>query len=889
MSEGATPIRILHVDDDPDFAELVAVYLQTEDDQFDVESADSAGDGLERLRDESFDCVVSDHDMPGQNGIEFLNAVREERADLPFILFTGKGSEEVASDAISAGVTDYLQKGTGTDQYAVLANRTRNAVERWRAEQEAERVTTRLEAITANSNDAILTVDSENTVRFVNRAVEDLFGYEPAELSGEPLTALLPAERREGAPDEVTRYLTADERQVDWTDLECAARHRDGHEVPVSISFSTFVEGGERNSVAVIRDVSDRVRMEAELRERERRFRQMAENIQEMVWMADPNSGEVLYVNPAYEEIWGRSPEGLYENPESFLDAIHPADRGRVGDVLRPQSVGAYEEEYRITRPNGDVRWVYDRAVPIRDDAGEIYRTVGIASDVTERKEREREYDRVLEQLGHTEQIADVGGWEIDPETRAVSWSDHLFELLGWEDDGEPPLEGALDVYTEADRPRVATAVEDAIAAGESFTVEARFRRPDGEVRWAEVRGEPRVEGGDVATLRGAVHDITDRKRRERALHRMYDITSDPNDPFEEKVQALLELGRRELDTEYGTLSKIRGGEYVFEYVDTDDDSIRSGDVVPVSATNCELVASSEETVVIGDVERDLPGETDRIGFAEWGVSCYIGAPVFLGDDVYGTFCFYDTEPRPGRFSEWEETLVDLMSNWVSGELQRRRANERLQAQNEQLSRFASIVSHDLRNPLNVAKGRLEIARAEYDDEHLDAVGRAHDRMDALIDDVLTLARAGEQVGEVERVALAGLGEDCWRNVATDGATLVTDVERTVMADGSRLRQLFENLLRNSVEHGGEAVTVTVGELEDGFYVEDDGVGISAGERTDVFEAGYSTGEGGTGFGLHIVEQVATAHGWEVSVTDGAEGGARFEVSGVEFAPDRSG
>ena len=883
MSEQADPIRILHVDDEPDFAELVAVYLQREDDRFEIESVTSAQDGVDRLNETAFDCVISDHDMPKQSGIEFLETVREEHPDVPFILFTGKGSEEVASDAISAGVTGYLQKESGTDQYLVLANRIRNTVEKRRAERQAEQIRTRLEAITENSNDTILTVDSEYTIQFVNQAVEELFGYEPDSLVGEPLTTLIPSRHHDGTPSNLEEYLRLDESTQNGAVVEFSGQHRDGHEVPVSVSFSTFLESGNRRFVGVFRDISNRVRMEAELREREERFRQMAENIHEMVWMTDPKKGDVLYVNPAYEEIWGRTAEELYQNPQSYSDAIHPADRDRVDDVLDPESTVAYEEEHRISRPDGEVRWVYDRAVPIQNEAGEVYRTVGIASDITDRKEREQEHNRTLELIGHTEQIADVGGWEVDPETGAVFWSQNLFELLGWEGDEEPSLENALDVYVEADRPRVERAVENALADGDAFAVEAQFQRPSGEIRWAEIRGEPQMEDGEVVTLRGAVHDITDRIRRERVLREMYNITSNRHTSFDDKVRELLELGRRELGTEYGTLSTIQGDEYVFEFVDADDDSIEEGDIVPVSTTNCEVVASTEETVVLGDVERDAPDEVGREGFADWGISCYIGAPVFSGDGVRGTFCFYDTTARTEQFSDWEETLVDLMSSWVSAELQQEQANEKLQAQNEQLNEFVGVVSHDLRNPLNVAEGRLELAQEECENDHLDAIGNALERMGTLIDNLLLLARTGEQVSELETADLNDLAEKCWQNVATADATITIDVERPVQADCSRLQQLFENLLRNAIEHGGEDVSVTIGELDDGFYVEDTGPGIPADEREHVFDTGYSTGEDGSGFGLSIVAQVAQAHDWSVSVTDSAEGGARFEITGVSF------
>lgn len=221
---------------------------------------------------------------------------------------------------------------------------------------------------------------------------------------------------------------------------------------------------------------------------------------------------------------------------------------------------------------------------------------------------------------------------------------------------------------------------------------------------------------------------------------------------------------------------------------------------------------------------------------------------------------------------------------WVFEDITERKTHEQeLRRQNERLEEFASIVSHDLRNPLSVANGRLELAREECDSEHLEYIARAHERMGALIDDLLTLTREGQTATELTTVDLAEFAEECWRNVTTADATLVTDTTRTIRADESRLRQVFENLVRNAVEHGGEDVTVTVGELADGFYVEDDGSGIPSADRDQVFEAGYSTRDEGTGFGLRIVEQVVGTHDWDITVTDGAAGGARFEFTGVDI------
>ena len=424
------------------------------------------------------------------------------------------------------------------------------------------------------------------------------------------------------------------------------------------------------------------------------------------------------------------------------------------------------------------------------------------------------------------------------------------------------------------------------LSNGISIESEYRVNRDEDFGRWVWVKGEPVFEDGTVTRVAGFVRDVTERHRqqeqireREHVLRNIYEVTASSR-PFAEQVSVLMELGRETLGTDYGTLSRIRGDEYVFEMVTAPDDSLEAGDTVPLSATNCERTASEEGTVVLGNIASDAPELTAKAGYAEWGISCYLGAPVIVDDSVYGTFCFYDEEPRE-EFSQWEITLVDLMSQWVSYELSRQRARDELVRQNEQLEDFASIVSHDLRNPLNVATGRLELLQDEYQSEHTAQIETALERMEALIDDLLTLAQHGDGVAETESLGLEQVVQQCWRTVETGEATLVVDEDRVIEADENRLQQLFENLVRNAIEHGGETVTITVGGTDDGFYVADSGRGIPEDERADIFEPGHTTATNGTGFGLSIVEQIVEAHGWSVDVCESESGGARFEISGV--------
>lgn len=228
-----------------------------------------------------------------------------------------------------------------------------------------------------------------------------------------------------------------------------------------------------------------------------------------------------------------------------------------------------------------------------------------------------------------------------------------------------------------------------------------------------------------------------------------------------------------------------------------------------------------------------------------------------------------------------------------------REREQELEAQNDRLNEFASIVSHDLRNPLNVAQGRLELALMEDDSEHLNVVNQSLNRMEELINDLLVLTRVGEAVVDREPVTLSLVVDRSWKMVDTDDGRLINEAAGQIEANNGQLMELLENLFRNAVEHRSpdkndeealrdtnKGVTIRVGVLEDGFFLEDDGPGIPPEKRSQVFESGYSTAPNGTGFGLHIVQRIAEIHGWSVQATVSDIGGARFEFTGVEWLDD---
>ncbi|MFW6382709.1 MAG: PAS domain S-box protein [Haloferacaceae archaeon] len=611
---------VLLVDDEPDLAELAATFLTREDDRFAVETASGPAAARAVLADRDVDCVVSDYDMPGENGLEFLEAVRAEQPDLPFILYTGKGSEEVASEAISAGVTDYLQKETGTSQYTVLANRITNAVEGYRTKREIAASQRRLSLFIEQSPLGVLEYNEDFEIVRLNERAEEILGYTEAALRGRTWEALVT--------------------------------------------------------------------------------------------------------------------EDSYENVTSITEKLADA-------------AGGYHSIDENVRADGErivCEW-HNRV--ITDDDGAVVAIISLFQDITERRAQQEELERY----------------------RAV-------------------VQAATSAILTVD------------ATGTIHTANQSVERLFGYAP-EELVGEP------LSTL----------------------IPEEFVAPHDAGFERYLETGERSID--WGNV------EFPGQH--------RDGSTLPLS-----------------------------IAFGEVG---YEGTRYFVG-------ILRDVSEREARKRELAE-------------------------RNDRLEEFASVVSHDLRNPLGVAEGRLELAREEPIDEHFDAIERSLGRMRTLIEDLLTLAREDEEEPAVEPIDLGALATDCWETVETADATLQNTADRTLYANRSRLRQLVENLVRNSIEHGSTdvqsqaggalehgssgstraeadptAVTVTVGDLEDGFFIADDGPGIPPAEREAAFELGYSTSADGTGFGLGIVTQIVEAHGWEIDIVDDDAGRMRFEITGVAFADE---
>jgi PAS domain S-box-containing protein len=918
-------VRVLHVDDEPDFADLTAQFLEREDERIDVVSETSASDGLARLADGAFDCIVSDYRMPGMDGLEFLASVRERYPDLPFILFTGRGSEEVASDAITAGATDYLRKRNGTEQYQLLANRVLNAVEQYRSKRRAAELD-RIRTLTRDINQTLVRADSREEIEtrvcgIISDSDPYLFAWiGDVDAETDRVEPRASAGVEDGYLDDLT--VTADESPTGQGPGGTAIRER---------------------RVAVSQDVADDPEFEP-WRDRalERGYRAVA---------AVP----LAYEETLYGElvVYAGRPDAFDEDERALLvelgddisHAFHSFDvreqlreeRDRrealFGNAPAPVIAGTIHEngEHRISDANDAFENVFgygaeevvgedvaEVVVPPGTERHEQFRKRVMAGGPTiaevERTTADGPRDFLLTVVPYGGDDEGAGGW--------YAWYTDISERTEREQAIEE-LHSTTDAFMEATTPEdVAETTVDAVRdvlempANGVYLYDEKAGRL-APVSWTakteEVVGEPPTFAPDeglagTAFETGEPQIYDDVSTVPERLNPDMDVRSQIIYPLDE--HGVLLIGSpdpgafSDIDISFaGTLAAH--ATTALERVERENELARRQQLFEA------ILETSIEGILVVDENREYATWNQQ--FVDmWGVP-----EELLGDEAEGLGFEYalDQLEHPQEFIDGVEYLYghpheesrdeirladgrvfDRYSApirtddgsyfgrvWFFRDITEQETRKReLARQNERLEEFASVVSHDLRNPLNVAQGRLSLAREQRDSEHLESAAEAVDRSISLIGDLLTFAREGERANCVETVDIAEICDDCWQNVETADATLVNGTERAIRADPGRLRQLFENLMRNAVDHGGQEITVTVGDLDGGFYVADDGPGIPEGERDQVFDAGYSTAREGTGFGLDIVREIAEAHGWNVRVTDSTAGGVKFEITGVE-------
>ncbi|CAM2897924.1 MULTISPECIES: PAS domain S-box protein [Halobacterium] len=634
---------------------------------------------------------------------------------------------------------------------------------------------------------------------------------------------------------------------------------------------------GARTLRGVIQDITGRKSREREHKALAEEYEALLETSGDAIFLLDVDTTgdeprfEFARLSPGYEAqtgletaaVKGKTPREIFGDEQGSEVA---ANYRRCVDECAPIS---YREELDV---GPDARFWDTGLAPVVVD-GEIVRIVGIARNVTDQVERERSLEATNQRLESLIEATPLAVMEIDPDGTVTRWNDEAESMFGWTRE---------EVVGEFN-PVVPDSQRDEFE-------DHRQRVLGGErIRGMELRRQTK-SGGDLDVLLSAAPVPGADGETTSLLAVLEDIT--PQKQLEAKLRALQETARRLTSAQSSAAVGEIAVEVAADVLGYDLTAVwehdeQSASLVPLAATGATREAFDDiPTLQSGDslawdafesaelhVYDDLEHQSDLVAS---------GTPLESGLFVpLGGFGVLGVGATAGQtFSDTDVDLFRILGSTVAAALARATRETELQRQNERLDQFASVVAHDLRNPLSVATGFLDIVADTGELEYLDRIESAHDRMARLIDDLLTLASGESTVTDAECVDLHAVTTESWGYVDTAEATLcVRDDLRTVSGDGSRLTQLFENVFRNAVEHGGAAVTVTVGQLADreGFYVADDGDGIPEDERGDVLDHGVTSSDAGTGFGLSIVEDIAKAHGWAVVVTAGADGGARFE------------
>ncbi|OLZ39290.1 hybrid sensor histidine kinase/response regulator [Natrinema saccharevitans] len=842
---------------------MAAKLLEKEHEQFAVVTEPSASEGLERLSQAEFDCVVSEYQMPDMDGLAFLQAVREEYPDLPFILFTG--SEEIAGEAISAGVTDYLQKKSDADQFSVLANRIENAVDRTRTDHRLEESQRRFRTLLSNVPGMAYRCRNERgwPMLFVSDDCVELTGYERSVLVDGDCSY----GRDVMHPDDRDRVWNTVQDALEAREpfrVEYRIRTADGAKKWVREQGQGVFEDGETVAVeGVVTDITERTDVQERLEYQSSLLEAQMETTIDGLLVVDEDRTVTAY-NDRFVEMW-EVPDELVEteSDEALLDWVieHKlAEQEPFMELVeelyeRPEETS--RDEVRLT----DGR-VFDRySAPVIGDEGTHYGRLWMFRDITERKKRERELEKQEFLFSRIQAIADVGIWEYDPRTDDLTWSDGVRRIHGVADDYEPALADGIDFYHPDDRDEISAAVTRTIEDGAQYDLELRIVRPDGTVRNVRTQGEvSTAENGETELVRGVFQDITDRKRREAEL-----------EEEREKYATLVEQS-------HDGIAIFQNRKCVFVNSRLSDITGYETDELQGMALT-EIIAPKDHQLVRERYERRLDPTVDP------PPSRYTLA--------------FETKDGRKRVAEasfaaiqYENAPADLVS--IRDVTERQQYEDELERLNEELEVLNRVVRHDIRNDMAVMLGWGELLEDHVTDageEHLENILTSGEHIVELTeiarDYVETLTNDGEVDVKPTRLQQVLTNEIALRRDAHPDAELSIDgqIPDVTVRANEMLSSVFRNLLNNAVQHNDKdtpIVEIAVDEREDDVYVAvaDNGPGVPETQRERIFGKGeMSLESSGTGIGLYLVQTLVDQYGGAVRVEDNEPEGAVFGVT----------
>jgi PAS domain S-box-containing protein len=970
VSDERKKMLILHVDDDSSFLNVAKQCLEI-DREFEIDTASSVDEAFEKMRTRTYDVIVSDYHMPGKDGLDFLNELRQNGNTVPFIVFTGKGREEVAVRALNLGANQYLNKtGEPETVYTELARSIREAVQNCRVLAEGKKSEEPAKE-SERKYRSLYDVMSEGVC--FHKIIYDQSGkaedyvITDANPAFEKITGI---KREESVGCRASKlYGTNEPPYLDVYSKVAASGESTSFETyfpPMMKHFSISVFSLAKDVFAtVFCDLTERRKTENELRTSIQRYECLFQATEELEWTTNAE-GEIVEDLPLFRKFTGQTFEEI--KGWNWARALHPDDIERTARTWREayERRSKYEVEYRLRRHDGVYRRFLARGVPLFTEDGSIKEWVGSCTDVTELKKTEQELRRFSS--GVKASLDGIITGELDGTISDVNeaalriyGSDNRRDLIG---------KNVQDFLVERDRTRAMQNAVVTIQTGRGKTIEYTALTKNGIEVPIEVTTQLLVdEKGEPTGFVDIVRDLTERKKAEEALKeseerysrlsaaafegigisergKITDVNDqlakmlgyEPNELIGKPVLDIVAPESRDLVT----ANMQKGYEGSYEHLAVRKD----GSVFPVETRarsihysgHTQRVNAIRDIIERKELEKSLreseekfrglfSGDPEATVFTDPKMRIVDVNPRFTSlfgyslEEVKGKdltevivpmnlveegkmldkkaacgYVYHDTV-RMKKDGSLVHVSVSAAPISVQGQLigymgvykdisQMKSAEKKLAMMNEKLRVIGGLTRHDVRNKLSIITANAYLSKKRLQDrpEMVESFKEMEFACDMILR-IFDFARDYERLG-VEELTYVDV-EDCFQRAASffsniDGTVIENECQGvTVLAD-SLLRQLFYNLIDNSLKYGEHVTRINVryekfdNQLK--LIYEDNGVGISAQAKSALFSEGYTTGKG-SGYGLYFIKKMMEVYGWTITESGTSGKGAQFVMT----------